>query len=329
MPLDTTFAGLSARGEGFFGFSGAAGGYITAVSGINTFDPINNITLGSIPLPNTSYTIDIKISPDGSKLYAAANGFLYTIDTSSNSIINSLTVSGIAGFDITPDGQTIYFTTDNGVNVGTINTSTNSLGPSISTPTVTYIAADPVNPYVYAVGAGGPEGDTVVAINTISNTVTHSWVAGTSDFYPQGIAVSSSGTYVTVPVVDIRAFGDGYVGIYSAPTGSHITNISIAPADGAEYAKTDSTGTYLYIGSFDETGAVLVFDAVTFSGITTILNTGQTYDAVFSTVNNTGYFNASSNTVQNINTSTNTIVATISGFVPPNLTYSIAILPNI
>jgi len=92
-------------------------------------------TLSVIDIPSRSVTAtipvgdrptDMVLHPDGETLYVGCDNELTVLDTTSNTVVDSINV-GVWGVDIVPDGSAVWTTRKNYGTVSVIDTSTNSV----------------------------------------------------------------------------------------------------------------------------------------------------------------------------------------------------------
>ena len=86
----------------------------------------SNAILASLPVGEGPTLL--AMSPDGSRVYAAANSKLSVISTASNSIVATLTTEPYpAGLALTPDGTRAFITNLFAVNMTVVDTTTNAV----------------------------------------------------------------------------------------------------------------------------------------------------------------------------------------------------------
>jgi YVTN family beta-propeller protein len=133
--LTMTISGLS----GPYGIVTSPNGsrlYVTdsSTKAVSVINATTGNIISTIPLGTIQIASDV-LSPDGSKLYVAGFGELYTISTSSYQVINTVVAGPTScspchtspvGLAISPDGNYIYLTVSNSY-LDTISTTTNAI----------------------------------------------------------------------------------------------------------------------------------------------------------------------------------------------------------
>jgi YVTN family beta-propeller protein len=169
-------------------------------------DTATNSIKTTIPLSANGSTLSVAVSPSGDRVYAInnANGDVLTIDTASNTVINTLTLSLAAYLAVSPDGAKLYV--PGGSDVSVIDTAANTVIKTIPVGSVAQGAAftpDGKKAYVANKGDG-----TVSVIDVASGTVSKTVTVGSNPFYvavtPDGskVYVANTNTSGTVSVID-------------------------------------------------------------------------------------------------------------------------------
>ena len=138
---------------------------------------------------------DLEMHPSGQYLYVSTGRGLQVIDTGTNSIVDSISLTGAYNIAVSPDGNTVYVS---GKDVGnsvifTVDANTNTLSGSIILPGRFYfgLAVHPGGDFVYAIGymmGSGPEGR-VWVIDTASNRITDTISVAASEGSPLGLPI--------------------------------------------------------------------------------------------------------------------------------------------
>ena len=147
----------------------AVNGIITAID-TNTLQPIDTFNAGG---PNV---LDLAVHPSGQYLYVASGTTLKVIDTTTNSVVDSISING-GGYSIAvhPDGNAIYVANYTNSSVSVVDANTNTMTATISTSAPFDLAVHPSGDFVYVTGFTitntGTDGF-VAVIDTASNQIT-------------------------------------------------------------------------------------------------------------------------------------------------------------
>jgi cysteine-rich repeat protein/YVTN family beta-propeller protein len=186
------------------------------------------VNLGSIsvidPFTNTvletlpiSGSRDIVATPDGSRVYVNSSAGIKVVDTSTNTVVATVPTSSFPdALTILPDGSRIYAVTAPDVSV--VDTATNTVVATIPiAPNLSRLAAHPDGSRVY-LSRPGPGDDAVAVIDTATNTVTDMWDV----FRPVSLSVHPDGDVVYVgPIVE------DYLEVRDADTGALIETLEL------------------------------------------------------------------------------------------------------
>ncbi len=249
--------------------------------------------------------------------YVANSNKVSVIDTSTNTIINTITVEPANNITklitITPDGRFAYVTNLYDF-VSVIDTCTNSIVDTITVGDFPVgVAVTPDGKYVYVANSGlatAPSG-TISVINTATNTVINTIIVGGG---PLGIAITPDGkfAYVTISKIDIVSVIDiaSNTVVKNIPVGDLPEGIAITP-----------DGNFAYVANQGQsalTNTVSVIDISTNTVVDTItVGVGPTW----LTVTPDGKFvyvtNSFDSNVSVIDTATNEVIQTIPvGSIP-------------
>ncbi len=330
--LFTTSAGSAARG--LFGISIAPNGAYAYATDIwnDTISIINISTktiIGTIPVSYSSYATSI--APNGAFAYASStSGVVEVINTSTKTVTGTITgleASYYCGISIAPNDAYAYVTNYGNSTVSIINTSTKSIVGTITGFHYPYgVSIAPNGAYAYVANVGN---NNVSIVNTSTKSVVG--LISISPKVPYCSSIAPNGAYAYV--------GNNYgqITIINTSTKTVISNITgatpyygLAFAPDGAYALTSyySSVGYSYPGIHVLSTATNTLTA-TFYPAAEYVNSTRMYYGV-SIAPNGAYAYATdynNNTVSIINTSTETITGTITGFSNPYLC-SVSIAPN-
>ncbi|MGB9941312.1 PKD domain-containing protein [Methanosarcina sp.] len=256
---------------------------------------------------------EIAVTPDGTKVYVvnSESGSISVIDTATNSITNTVKVGRAPlGVAVNPEGTKVYVTNNDEYfsTVSVIDTSTNKVTATIpvgSNPVGVAVTPDGKKVYVAIKFY-----NTVSVIDTATNTVTATTLVGNSP-YASGQFI---GSIPVQPVYPLANFSSNVTSDYvflSVPvqfedSSQNATGWVWDFGDGSGSTKQNPTHTYSAAGIY--------------TASLTVSNSNGT-DSKFATVNvvpkgspapSYAYItNFNSNTVSVINTSSNTVTATV------------------
>jgi YVTN family beta-propeller protein len=297
-----------------------------SVSVIATATNTVTATISLASSPNS-----VVFSPDGSTVYVGdstfipqscpcANGTIYVINTSSNTVVRTIPLSNgedAASMAITPDGKTLYGSADTTGDVIVVD-----------------IAGGSITATLPGIGGGAivvtPNGNTayvsdnfsaVRAISTATNTVTATISVGQTFPARTQMAVTPDGSLLYVPL-----FGPGQVVVIATATNS-VVGSPINVVQGPFGLAITPNGAFVYVPSGISTGGVSVISTATNTVVATVPAGHNIAEAAITPDNAFAYFTASNNgNVPVVDTATNTVVATVPvGSAPVGI--AIATLP--
>jgi len=177
-----------------------------ANSGGNSVTVIDTATFATkqIPMPKFGYPSSIAISPDGTHVYVAGDNvvpdfgttpcYVFAIDTSSNTVVNSIRVPYPSALTVSPDGTKIY-AVGGFVYLYTISTAANAITNSLlleyggaSSPATGGIAVTPDGTRVFADDGGDNK---IFEVDVTRNKVVRTIKAGST---PGILAITPDGT---------------------------------------------------------------------------------------------------------------------------------------
>jgi YVTN family beta-propeller protein len=97
-------------------------------------DTATNTIAATIPLPGTSNTFNVAVSPNGRKLYVTSftSNTTSVIDTTTNTVVATIPVGNFPeGVAVTPDGSRVYVANAFSNNVSVIDAGTNAVTATI------------------------------------------------------------------------------------------------------------------------------------------------------------------------------------------------------
>ena len=298
--------------------------YVTNANGnsVSVINTATNVVVATIPVSAAPQS-GVAFNPSGTRAYVGnTNGnSVSVIDTATNTVVASVPVGsasgGPLGVTVTPDGSRLYVAIANG-NVAVINTASNTVVGNIlvgSGSTLWGIAAHPAGARVFVVNNGG---NNVAVIDTSSNTVIATVAVGTGPVGAGQFFVTPPPPTVPGPPINlVGTAGNGQATFTFTPPanngGSAITfyDISCTPTvplvngAGSPITVTGLTNgtTYNCVAhASNAQGQSAASNAVNVTPVAPISPAGS-----FAYITN-----QSSDNVSVINTSNNTVVATIA-----------------
>lgn len=285
-------------------------------SSISVIDVSTNTVSATISIPGFG-AASVVGAPDGKHVYTAGQslsngeGQVFVIDTSNNTVVNQIPVSGISTISlvalaITPDGKTLFVTTPG--NVVVIDTTTNSVTTRINVPGGEFSA------YRMAVAPNGSRlyvtitsFSPVIADMVVIDTATLATVATVSGLgFPSGLAISPDGAFVYTLSSEPNE-------VFVISTASNTVVKGPIPVDissGPFAAAFTPDGSFLYLAIPENTVAVMDTASNT---ITKQIPVGSDPEAVAATPDGASVYvvNNGSDTVTVISTATNTVAQVI------------------
>ena len=277
------------------------GAVSTGAADLNDLDEIIG---GYVDDEGTSHAY---LETNGPFIYTAGpNGGLTELDATTDLIIATIALSGAYELALTPDQSRIYVANALGNSVSVIDTASNTV--IATTPVESFpdgITVTPNGEFVYVANNGdnSPNSNTVSVISTATNQVVRTITVGGAPFLPKvtpdgsRVYVSNSGT---ISVIDTATNTvSATISAVTAPTGLAFT----------------PNGAFAYVAQFTTPGTVAVLSTPSNKLIATIPLGSNTSDPIKVAITPDGSFayvtNLGSNNVSVINTSTNTVVATV------------------
>lgn len=303
-------------------------------------DTVSVIELDTNTVVDTVYVGDspraVAVTPDGRFVYVIEYwDTVYVIDTNTNTVVDTIEVAGVSGgIAITPDGRFAYAVDNYGNKIRVIDTSTNIVvdtaesGDTHTNPREIAITPDGSFAYVTNGGEVGGFSYTVGVIDLSTNTL-----ATTIEIWRdnQGVAITPDGLYACVTntktyklhmiststnsIVATATIGDYCWGHWIA--GTEPGNLVITPDSSYAYV-TRADGQVFVVNLANP--PVIEEPCWFIGGIP--VGGGPTGIAITPDGSFVYVANKNSDTISVIDTSTNTVVDTISGFDSP---YGIAI----
>jgi len=272
---------------------------------------------------NSTFSVINVFKTTGPFAYVTSGNNISVIDTATDKVVDTMEIgSGLVGVTVNPTGTKVYVTNnyDNTVSViDTIASRVIAIINGLNSPYGIAITPDGKKAYVANWGGGATfENGTVSVIDTAINNVTDTVTVGS---IPHGVAVSPDGTkvYVTnyydVSVIDTATNKV----IATMNVGQYPDGIAVSP-DGTKVYVTNYNGT-----TDSPSHAVSVIDIET-NNVTATVPVGDNPVRVAITPDGTKLYvtNYKGNTTSVINTTTNTVIATLPGDGP----YGVSITPD-
>lgn len=208
-------------------------GYIPGKFSSNTIwilDLITNTVSGSIPVTRPPFFL--AMSPDGTRLYGSSDDKIHVIDTTTDTLIASITTAG-GGQDlvVSLNGSKVYAVTSSNSTVTVLDTATNTITNTIEVAT----------PALHVgVGIGiTPDGSKLYAVNNIESKVAvidtaTETVSGTinlgADKSPTIVAVAPDGSKAFVMNSHFSTDGSTEVAVIDTTTDTLATTVSLPNA---------------------------------------------------------------------------------------------------
>jgi len=325
---------------------------LTASNGINTSSKFVNITVGKrvsstwpfvyitnngafSVIDTTTGTVitsvkvgrgpkGVAVVPNGKTAYVANSGSnnVSVIDTSTNTVTDTVKVGdNPSEVAVSPDGKKVYVVNEDSNTTSVIDTATNTVTATVpvgNTPMGIAVSPDGTKVYVTNYGNTNTPEYTVSVIDTATNMVTSTVHAGE---HPWGVAVTPDGTKVYVTTYY-------YVSVIDTATNTVIATVDVRKRPNKVIV--NPTGTKVYVAGGDD--FVYVIDTVTRKVITR-LHVGKYPEEIAVTPNGKkvyvvtrgSYENNYSNNISVIDTSSDTVSATVNIDVSPG---GLAIIPD-
>jgi len=268
---------------------------------IGVIDTETNTVVANVPVAPGA--VDLAVTPDGARVYVTGVT-VSVIDTTTNAVVATIPVSASA-VAITPDGARVYVA--NGLTVSIIDTATNTVVDTISTSSfVRGVAITPDGTRVYLTNNVN---STITVLDTATNAVVTTISTG-FNLNLVGVVFTPDGT---------RAYVEDqteFLNVIDTATNTFVAHI-LQPIFHNFMAFTPD-GTRLYVTSAN-IGSVFVIDPST-NAVVNSIPLGGFLSPIAPAVTPDGkrvYTVNVQNTVSAIDTATNTVIATISGFSCP------------
>jgi YVTN family beta-propeller protein/probable HAF family extracellular repeat protein len=260
------------------------------------------------------------LETNGPFLYTAGSNGVGVLDAATDLNITTIPVNAYE-LAVTPDQSTLYVADAGNDTVSVIETATNTVETTIpvgSFPDGVAVTPDGRSVYVANNGGNNPSSDTVSVINTDSNQVIKTVTVGPAPFLPK-VTPDGSHVYVSNQNNTISAIDTATNTVSSTITLS-------AEATGLVFTPN---GAFAYVGENTSPGNVAVLAIPGNTVVATIPLGAGTASPIKLAITPDGSLvyvtNLGSNNVSVINTSTNSVAATVAvGKIP----YSIAASPD-
>jgi YVTN family beta-propeller protein len=207
----------------------------------------------------------LALSPDGSRLYAAAKESLNAIDTSSNQIVGRVGVAAYtAGIAVAPNGSAVYLTNISSTSVAAVNTATMTKGASYGLLVEQIVGG-------YGRLAVSPDGGTAYVTNGPNSVITVAKLGGGGasdillDMRPADIVLSTDGAKAYI--CGCKAFcTSGTVEVLDIASQAITATVSVGPQPYRIMLSPD--GRRVYTNNLSD-GTVSVVDLTTASTVAT------------------------------------------------------------
>lgn len=256
------------------------------------------------------------VQTNGPFAYLAGGGGVSVLDTQTNLIVTTISVPNVP-FElvVAPDQLHVYVCDYYGSSVSVIDTATNSVVATIPVGLGPYgVTVTPNGGFVYVANSGS---GTVSVISTASNTVTQTVTVGPSPTFPQA---TPNGGFVYI------SNQNNTISVIDTSTNTVTATVSIPGPTGLAFTPN---GALAYVAEGSSPGNVTVLAIPRNNVVATIplgiataspIEIAITPDGAFAYVTNLG-----SNNVSVINTSSNSVIATVPVGSRP---FGIAVSPD-
>ena len=273
-----------------------------------------------------SFPYGISVSPDGSKVYVAnklSNNSVSVINTATNVVAATVTV-GInpEGISVSPDGSKVYVVNTGENSVSVINTASNTVTATVAVSS--YPEGISVSPDGSKVYVANTNDNSVSVINTVTNAVTATVVVGSHPYSLGNFIANVVLPCNPTPTPTITGFTptNGCTGTTVTITGTNFTDVTAVSFGGTSATSfivvNPTTITAVY-GS-GTTGTISLTTAVGNISSNDNFTEGGGFGITYAYIANYG-----SNTVSVINTTNNTVTATIPVGAYP---YGVSLSPD-
>jgi YVTN family beta-propeller protein len=176
--------------------------YVAAGGSVLVIDTISNTVITNVSLGSSNGVQALAVDPSGTFIYAADSGLnnVSVIDTVTNSVVAVIPVGlGPNAVAVNPAGTAVYVTNQHDDSVSVINPATNVVVATVSlgnflVSSPESIVVSPTGSFAYVVLLGQLASKTLLAIDTVTNTVVASLPVDVP--YRTGIAVKPDGSSV-------------------------------------------------------------------------------------------------------------------------------------
>jgi trimeric autotransporter adhesin len=282
---------------------------------LSVLDTSSNLIVATIPITSLSYPFGI--SPDQKHLYVAVGTAVDVIDTTTNSLVGTITGvgPGANSATIAPNGLFGYVG-NGGTSTGSVSVFSTATNKVVTTVPIGFpvggVNVTPNGAFAYASGTGS----TIAVINTSTNTVVSTFsipVPAGGLNGNSGPVFNSRGTLGYV-AQDVASVTPGTVTVISIPSNTKVATIQVGTQP--EDIVMTPDGAYAYVSNVGSNN-VSVIDTSNNTVIATV-PVGNQPRAIAITPNGAAAYvgNLASSTLSVIQTSTNTVVATIPMTAP-------------
>lgn len=307
MPFDTTFAGLSARADGFYSPLGSYSRFVYVGGGGGgnyvVVDPVTPFVTG----PFTPGWSAMAVTNSGLIGYASAGNHVNVLDLTNNTVTTTITIAGASGCGsvcLTPNEAYLYVCDSTPGHVYVISTATNSLVANLPITNAFDVVISPDGTKAY-VGGGSSITVIDVATHTISsvNSILHRMELG-MDISANG-GTLYYGSTATTGVVAVDSFTFSVVAVISIGTNQ------------CYGLKVNNAGTFLYVAEY--VGGIGIVSLPSNTLLTTVSYSGELFAIDVSADDSMVYAaDALNNFLVILNASSHTVVATIAtGAIQP------------